>query len=74
MSGKAQHVIPNGRKWSVRRTDAERASRVFATQEAALGEAKRLAANQAVTIYVHGRDGRIAQRIPFRPDLFSYKD
>ena len=74
MTGKAQHVIPNGNKWSVRRTGAERASKVFETQGEAVAQAKRLARNQAVNIYVHGRDGRIAKRIPFNPDLFSYKD
>ena len=67
MSGN-QHVLPNGEGWSVRRTGASRASRVYKTQNEAIRAARGIAANQGTEVYIHERDGRIrAKETPQAP-------
>ncbi len=73
MSGKGQHVVPNGSKWSVRRTGATRASGTFPTREEAISKAKDLAQSQQTELYIHGRDGRIRERNSYARDPFPAK-
>jgi hypothetical protein len=68
MSGKAQHVVPRGGKWTVLRTGAVRASGVYATQKEAVAAARQIARNQGTELYIHGRDGRIRERDSFGAD------
>lgn len=68
MSGKAQHVVPHGDKWSVRRSGASRASGVYQTQREAVSVARDLARNQGTELYIHGRDGRIRERDSYGKD------
>lgn len=68
MAGKGQHVVPNGERWSVRRTGAVRASGTYATQKEAIEQAERIARNQGTELYVHGRDGRIRERSSYGRD------
>ncbi len=67
MSGKAQHVIPAGGKWSVLSAGASRASRTYATQKEAIDNARKRAKREGAELYIHGRDGRIRERDPFPP-------
>jgi hypothetical protein len=68
MAQKGQHVVPNGDKWSVRRSGAERASGTFATQQEAVARGREIARNQGAELYIHGRDGRIRERSSFGKD------
>jgi len=68
MSKKGQHVVPNGGKWSVRRSGSARASGTFRTQEEAISKAKDIAKNQQTELYIHGRDGRIRERNSYGND------
>nr|WP_082491104.1 DUF2188 domain-containing protein [Aureimonas sp. Leaf454] len=68
MSKKGQHVVPNGTKWSVRRTGSSRASGTFETQGEAIQRAKDIAKNQKTELFIHGRDGRIRERNSFGSD------
>lgn len=61
MTGQSQHVVPNGGRWSVRRTGAARASRVFDTQREAIAHARNIARNEGSELYIHGSDGRIRE-------------
>jgi hypothetical protein len=63
-----QHVVPKGKKWSVRRAGALRASGIFDTQEEAMIRAKELARNQKTELYIHGQDGRIRERNSYGQD------
>lgn len=60
-SESAQHVIvaPRG-GWSVRRSGAQRASRTFASQDAAIRYARQLAERERTELFVHRRDGTVA--------------
>lgn len=73
MERKGQHVVPNGDKWSVRRSGTARASGTFATQQEAIARARELAQNQQTELYIHGRDGRIRERNSFGKDPFPPK-
>ena len=73
MSGKGQHVVPNGGKWAVRRAGAERASGVYSTQKEAIAKGKELAKNQGTELYVHGEDGRIREKNSYGKDPFPPK-
>jgi len=73
MTKKAQHVVPNGGKWSVRRTGAERVSGTFSTQNEAIERARNLARSQETELYIHGRDGRIRERTSYGRDPFPPK-
>lgn len=64
MSKKGQHVVPSGDKWSVVRAGAARASGIYKTQKEAIEKATDIARNQQTELYIHGRDGRIRERIP----------
>lgn len=73
MNRKGQHVVPNGGKWSVRRTGAARASGSYATQQEAIERGRELASSQHTELYVHGRDGRIRERSSYGKDPFPPK-
>lgn len=63
MSKKSQHVVPNPNGgWSVRKTGASRASKVFDTQNDAIGYARSRAKEEKLELYIHRRDGTIRER------------
>lgn len=62
------HVIPspNG-KWTVKRADAERASKKFDTQADALNWARSKGKNERSEVVIHRRDGTIREWDTFGP-------
>lgn len=68
MARKGQHVVPNGDKWSVRRSGSSKASGTYSTQEQAISRAKEIAKNQSTELYIHGRNGRIRERNSYGND------
>ncbi|MCP5119509.1 MAG: DUF2188 domain-containing protein [bacterium] len=72
MGKRSQHVAPNRRgQWSVRRTGASRASRVFKARRDAVNYARGLVRKAGSVLYIHGRDGSIQQRDSYGPDPMS---
>ena len=66
MSKKDQHVVPSTTGgWAVRRSGAERASKVFDTQKEAVAQARSVAKKEGSELYVHGKDGTIRQKSSF---------
>jgi uncharacterized protein YdaT len=70
MSKAGQHVVPNGDKWSVRKSGSSRASGVYKTQDDAIKKAKEIARKQKTELYIHGRDGRIRKRSSYGNDPY----
>ncbi len=68
MDKRNQHVVPMGGKWSVRSSGASRASGTFTTEREAVDAARQLARTQGTELYIHGRDGRIRERISYGND------
>lgn len=56
-------VISTGGKWALRRSGSARATRLYSTKREAVAAGKRTAKRDGVTLYIHGRDGRVARRI-----------
>lgn len=65
----SQHVVRNPKGgWSVLRSGAERASKVFETQRDAVAYARDLAQRQGLELFIHGRDGQVRERSSFGRD------
>ncbi|WP_374944464.1 DUF2188 domain-containing protein [Sphingomonas sp.] len=73
MSKPGQHVVPNGRGWSVRKAGSPKVTSTHATQDDAVRAATRIAQNQRTELYVHGRDGRIRERNSYGHDAHPPK-
>ncbi len=74
MSRKDRHVVPNAdRGWSVRKSGAERASRVFDTQRQAIDYARAQAKKDKAELYIHKKDGTIRERDSYGNDPRSSK-
>ncbi|WP_299438205.1 DUF2188 domain-containing protein [uncultured Rhodospira sp.] len=73
MTAKAHHVAPRGSKWSVRRTGAARASKLFDTREQAVERGRELARRDKSELYIHGTDGLIRERLSFNGDASARK-
>ena len=58
---KAYHISQRAdlHKWQVKASGAEKAIKLFSTQQEAIQYANTMAANQGISIRVHGRDGKI---------------
>lgn len=60
---KSSHVVANTEGgWSVRRSNSDKATRNFGTQEEAVNFARENARKDHVDLYVHKRDGTIKSR------------
>ena len=73
MTSKGQHVVPNGDRWSVRKTGASRATGTFATQKEAIEKARDIAQKQKTELFIHGVDGRIRERNSYGGDPYPPK-
>ncbi|GJI88877.1 DUF2188 domain-containing protein [Duganella hordei] len=70
-----QHVVPSSSGgWAVRRTGAERASKVFETQQEAVRHARTIAKKERSELYVHKKDGTIRARDSYGNDPSPPKD
>lgn len=65
MAKRSQHVLPHNAGWAVRGSGTSRVSEVFGTQQEALNRASEIARRDGVELFIHGRDGRIAERSSF---------
>lgn len=64
------HVVSNpSGGWSVRKSGAARATRVFPTQTGAIGFARKTAKAAGSELYVHGSDGRIREKNSYGADF-----
>lgn len=68
MGNKAQHVVPNGAGWSVRKAGSSRATKTFDTEAEAITEGRKIARSQGTVLFIHGRDWRIRERASYGSD------
>jgi ligand-binding sensor domain-containing protein len=74
MIKKDQHVISSNGSWAVRRTGAERATRLFATQGEAVNYARSIAQREHTALYVHKKDGKVMSKDSYAKPAASSKD
>jgi hypothetical protein len=62
----SRHVVPTlDERWSVRKSGASRASRIFDKKADAVAYAKSQALREHSALYIHGNDGMVTEK----PDL-----
>ena len=67
MANNSRHVVPSPKGgWSVRKSGADRASKIFATQADAIDYARSLAKKEKSDLYVHGKSGRVRDRTSYK--------
>ncbi|MEI8232255.1 MAG: DUF2188 domain-containing protein [bacterium] len=59
----SHHVLPRGNEWIVKRAGASKATAVYSTQSDAISKGRSLSINNNSELFIHGRDGRIRERI-----------
>jgi hypothetical protein len=56
------HVVPEDGRWAIKEEGVDEAFQVHETQEAAITDARALAASRGVELLIHGEDGTITER------------
>lgn len=59
----SHHVLPRGNEWIVKRAGASKATAVYSTQSDAISRGRSLANSSNSELFIHGKDGRIRERI-----------
>ena len=67
-------MIPSNGSWAVRRTGAERATRLFATQGEAVKHARVIARKEHAALYVHKKHGTVQSKDHYAKRADSAKD
>jgi hypothetical protein len=65
---KDKHVISRNGGWAVRTAGALKAARIFDTKAKAVSYAKDFAKRARSTLYVHRRDGMVAEMLDYGSD------
>jgi Uncharacterized protein conserved in bacteria (DUF2188) len=75
MAKKSYHVIAgiNG-GWSVKRADAERASRRFSTQSQAVSYGRKISIGRDSELIIHNQDGRLLRKESYTKDSAKLKN
>lgn len=60
-----QHVVPHEEGWAVRGAGNSRYTEIFSTQIEAILRASEIAKNYKADVIIHGKDGKIRDRINF---------
>lgn len=60
-----QHVVPHEEGWAVRGEGNERVTAVYDRQSQAIDRAKDIARNYNSSVVIHGKDGKIRDRISY---------
>lgn len=75
MSKVSKHVVPNpSGGWSVKNSQATRASKVFDTQQQAIMYGRDVAKRAGSELYIHGRDGTIKNKNSYGTDPMPPRD
>lgn len=73
MAKKNQHVVPNGKNWSVKTAGSSRASSTHSTQAKAISQARSNAIKHGSEMLVHGTNGQIRERNTYGKDPYPPK-
>lgn len=70
---KDQHVVPHKDGWAVKKSNSERASGIYDTQQEAFKQARQIAKNQKSEVSIHGKDGKIRRKHSYGNDPYPPK-
>jgi Uncharacterized protein conserved in bacteria (DUF2188) len=68
MIKKSNHVVPSSSGWAVKKSGAERASKVFETKDKAVDYAKELSKSEKTELFIHKSNGMIQNRNSYGND------
>ena len=76
MTNKNPHVVPrnNGSQWAVTLEGNNRATSLFDTQKEAIELAQIIAIKNSTELIIHGRDGKIREKIAMEMIAFRQRD
>ena len=74
MSKKAQHIVPHGDDWGVRKEGSERLTKITPTKREAEEIGRRIAENQKTELIIHKKDGTIQDKDSYGSDPCPPKD
>lgn len=63
MARKNQHVVPLGNGWAVQAEGRKTATVITTRQSEAISYARDVAKRQRAAVIIHGRDGKVRERI-----------
>ncbi|MEZ5022206.1 MAG: DUF2188 domain-containing protein [Chitinophagales bacterium] len=63
-----QHVVPHEEGWAVKGEGNEKYTAVYKYQDDAIDRAKDIAKNYGSSVVIHGKDGRVRDRISYAKD------
>ncbi len=69
-----QHVVPNGKLWSVKGAGTNRATSTHGTQKKAIEKAREIAQNQRTEVFIHNRQGQFRDRDSYGNDPCPPRD
>lgn len=58
----SHHIVPQGDQWAVRRSNSDRASGLYDTQQAAIDAGREISRNQGTELFIHRPNGQIRER------------
>jgi len=65
-----QHVVPSNGEWAIKKSNSDRATKVFNSQREAIAHAIKIAINQKAEVVVHGKNGQIREKNSYGRDSF----
>jgi Uncharacterized protein conserved in bacteria (DUF2188) len=74
MSKKSNHVVPSSSGWAVKKSGAERASKVFETKDEAVDYGRELSKTEKTELFIHKSNGMIQDRSSYGNDPNPPKD
>jgi hypothetical protein len=74
MAKRSNHVVPSSSGWAVRKSGAERASRVFETKGGAVNYGRELSKVEKTELFIHKSNGMIQNRNSYGNDPLPPKD
>ena len=74
MSKKSNHVVPSSPGWAVKKSGADRASKVFSTKEKAVSYGKEISKSERAELFIHKRNGMIQDRNSYGSDRYPPRD
>jgi hypothetical protein len=74
MAKKSNHVVPSTSGWSVKKSGADRASKIFDTKDKAVEYGRELSKNEKTELFIHKSNGMIQDRNSYGNDPNPPKD
>ncbi len=74
MAKKSNHVVPSSSGWAVKKSGAERASKIFETKDKAVAYGREISKSEKTELYIHKGNGMIQNRNSYGNDPNPPKD